>query len=312
MRADLLDVFAVRSNPLRWQQPERIAKDWIELMLDSGVNLHIVEVQYGERPFVYADTPHINHIGLRAKTLCWSKENALNVGISRVPGARYICTSDSDVFFRKKSWAADTVHALQIHDVVQPWSDAYDLGPNDEHMQHHVSFCKVMMHGGPLLPENKKWWKWAGGPYDYPHSGYCWAWTRQALDWVGGLFDVGGMGSGDHHMALALAGKAERSLPGGCNQNYKDAVTRWQQRAVQHINGNVGYVPGTIEHRFHGAKADRKYVGRWDMFVKHGFDPVTDLKKNTHGVIEWAGNKPDLKREFELYLMSRREDANVF
>ena len=31
--------------------------------------------------------------------------------------------------FRRDDWAMATLHALQHYDVVQPWSDAYDLGP---------------------------------------------------------------------------------------------------------------------------------------------------------------------------------------
>ena len=311
MKAELLDVFAVRANPLRWNQPESVARDWIGHMLDSGVRLHLIEIQYGERPFLYADIAHVGHIGLRARTWCWSKENALNVGISRVPGARYIATSDSDVFHRRAGWAAETVQALQHYDVVQPWSDAYDLGPNDEHIQHHVSFCRQYLHGHPVSPKGPNWWKSTGGPYDYPHSGYVWAWTRQALDGLGGLFEVGGMGSGDHHMALALAGQAEMSLPGDCAPAYRAHVMRWQARALAHIRGNIGYVPGTVEHRFHGRKSDRGYMSRWSMFIRHGFDPDSDLKRNSHGIVEWSGDKPELRREFDLYLRSRNEDVNA-
>ena len=46
------------------------------------------------------------------------------------------------------------------------------------------------------------------------------------------------------------------------------------------------------------------------MFVRHGFDPDADLKRNTSGVFEWTGNKPELRREFDLYLRSRNEDVN--
>lgn len=310
MKSELLHVFGVRSNPLRWKAPDAAARKWIANMLDSGVTLHLVEVAYGEREFEFAGIPHVDHIGLRAKTWCWSKESALDVGIQRTPEAKYICWHDTDVIHRRASWATETVHALQNYDVVQPWSDAYDLGPNDEHMQHHVSFCSQYHKGLPVVPSGSKFWKFNGGPYDYPHSGYCWAATRQALEWLGGLFEVGGMGSGDHHMALALAGKAEYSLPGGVSASYRDAVMRWQQRAVQHINGNIGYVPGTVEHLFHGRKADRGYLSRWDMFLRHAFDPVTDLKRNMSGILEWAGNKPELRREFDLYLRSRQEDSN--
>jgi hypothetical protein len=119
------------------------------------------------------------------------------------------------------------------------------------------------------------------------------------------------MGSGDHHMALALAGQAERSLPANVNGAYRAAVMRWQARAQAHVNGKLGFVPGGIEHLFHGRKQDRAYVGRWEMFVQHDFDPIEDLKRNTFGVLEFSGAKPDLERAFDRYLRSRNEDVNA-
>ncbi len=309
MRADLLHVFTARANPLRWAAPDRIFSQWAEHMLDSGVTLTVVECQYGERDFACA-LPHVNHIGVRAKTWCWTKENLLNIGIQRTPTARYVATADSDVFFRRADWASETVEALQHYDVIQPWTHAYDLGPNDELMAQHVSFCRQLRYGKPVWADRPDFWSSAGGAYEYPHSGYCWAWTRQALDWLGGLLEICGMGSGDHHMALALAGHAEHSLPGQALGAYATHVLRWQDRARRHINGNVGFVDGTIEHRFHGRKADRGYLSRWQMFLRHEFNPDTDLKRNMHGVFEWAGNKPELRREFDLYLRSRQEDVN--
>ncbi len=47
------------------------------------------------------------------------------------------------------------------------------------------------------------------------------------------------------------------------------------------------------------------------MFIRQSFDPETDRKRNTHGVFEWTGNKPELRREFDLYLRSRDEDVNA-
>jgi hypothetical protein len=47
------------------------------------------------------------------------------------------------------------------------------------------------------------------------------------------------------------------------------------------------------------------------MFLEHGFDPSTDLKRNTDGVIEFAGNKPNRERAFDRYLRSREEDVNT-
>jgi hypothetical protein len=311
MRPDLLHVFTVRANPLRWAQPERHYQEFAERMLAQGVKLHVVECAYGERPFV-CELPGVDHIGVRATTMIWNKENLLNIGIRRVPEAEYICWCDSDIVFRRPDWASETVHALQLWDVVQPWTHAYDLGPNDQHMETHTSFCSVLHDGGPLVADGPtNFWKYVGGPYVYPHSGYVWAARRGAIDRVGGLFDVGGMGSGDHHMALAMVGKADRSVPGGVHESYRRHVMRWQERALTHINGRVGYVAGTIEHRFHGSKPKRNYIGRWDMFVKHQFDPNEDLKLNAYGVYELAGNKPELALDFARYLASRQEDANI-
>jgi hypothetical protein len=118
------------------------------------------------------------------------------------------------------------------------------------------------------------------------------------------------MGSGDHHMALAMIGAGSASVPSGVAEAYRREVLRWEGRAVRHINRNIGYVRGTVEHMFHGRKTDRGYQGRWNMFIKHDFDPLEDLKRNSHGVLEFASNKPELRHDFDLYLQSRNEDIN--
>jgi hypothetical protein len=312
MRADLLDVVTCISNPIRWGSRIRLAKDAIAAWVGDGVRVTLVECAYGDRPFDLANLPGVTHIPVRAKTLVWNKENLINVGISRLPAdAKYIAWIDADVHFRNRAWAAETVHELQLYPVLQPWSDCYDLGPNGEHMAHHVSFCRQYFHGKPVTPSGPRWWRSDGGPYDYPHSGYCWAATREFLNAVGGLFELGGMGSGDHHMALGMVGKADWSMPPKTNPAYKTHVLRWQERARKAGGERLGFVRGTIEHAFHGRKADRRYVPRWDMFVDHAFDPDADLIKNAHGVFEFAGNKPALERSFDRYLRDRLEDINV-
>jgi hypothetical protein len=69
-----------------------------------------------------------------------------------------------------------------------------------------------------------KYWKYNGGPYDYPHSGFAWCWVREILDRIGGLFELGGMGSGVHHMALGISGLADYSIPEEIGGAYRDAV----------------------------------------------------------------------------------------
>ena len=607
-----LHVFTARSNPLHWTATHL---NWLRFargMLDAGVTLTVIECAFGEEDHRCA-MDGVRHIPVRAKTRVWNKESLINIGVHRTPEARYLAWIDADVIFRRPDWAMATLHALQHYDVVQPWSDAYDLGPNDEHIAHHRSFCAQWFHRHPVIPKGAHFWSHDGGSYAYPHclpgdsrvvpggrivsassrpfegdlvvirtangqelscspdhpvfsgsgwvradqlnlgddvmrhvrgngvpgkpdekhapariedmvrsfseragthrratllpdnldnnranskvaevwtnrdltperdasrfekfrdlvlgdgiemdsagfdrlrahdflreafglplaadqspgasrgtpflgrrllehsgadrvtdlpaargvhrfpgqlpangrrfaagagdgvdmanagveprgddfprmafvhaddpgglrsalagqierdeivyvgrrkfsghlhdleteygyiiadgllthnSGYAWAMTRQAYDWLGGLFELGGMGSGDHHMALGLAGAADASMPGGTGDVYRAAVKQWEARALRHVNYNIGYVAGTLEHLFHGRKSDRGYRSRWDMFVRHQFDPLEDLKRNSHGVLEFASNKPELRHDFDLYLQSRNEDIN--
>lgn len=304
MRADLLHVVTCVANPIRWQSRVKLYREFERHMLDSGVYLTTVECAYGERPFECAGTQGVNHVGVRARTLVWNKEALINIGVGRLPpDSKYIAWIDADIFFRLKDWASETVQALQQYDVVQPWSDCYDIGPNGEHLQVHRGFARLFHEGKPIVPSG------AYG-YEFAHPGYAWAATRQAREWTGGLIEAA-LGAGDHHMALALIGRVGESVPGGIHPNYLAALEQWQRRAQHHVAGNIGYVPGTIEHRWHGSKERRGYISRWGILTKHQFDPVADIKRNTHGVPELAGNKPELARDIDRYFRSRAEDSNA-
>lgn len=309
MRSDLLHAVTVFSNPVRWQSRLALYKRFEEHMLDSGVRLTAVEVVFGDRAPELSN-PRVNHVVVRANggAIAWHKESALNIGIARLPpDAKYIATLDADIEFRRKDWAVESVQLLQHYHVIQPWSDCYDLGPKGEHMEHHVSFCSLVHHKKPILqgPKcNKSYLR-------FGHPGYAWCWTRQALEWLGGLVESAALGAADHHMALALIGRVEESIPSNIGDPYKAPLQRWQARANQQIMRNISYLPGTIEHFFHGPKRSRAYTDRWSILTKHGFNPDTDLKRNTFGLMELAGNKSGLRHDIDLYLRSRREDSNM-
>jgi hypothetical protein len=90
-----------------------------------------------------------------------------------------------------------------------------------------------------------------------------------------------------------------------------DPVKLWEARAFVHVNRKLGYMLGAIERRGHGDKTHRAYINRWDMFIKLQFYPHADVKRNTYGVLEFSGNKPDLERRFDNYLLDREEDSNI-
>ncbi len=315
MQNTTLYVVCAVSNPIRWASRIALARAAIAGWLtEPNVHVTIVECAYGARAYDLADmtSARVQHVPVRATTMAWSKENLLNIGVARLPHeAAYIATLDADISFRKAGWATETLHALQFYPVVQPWKTALDLGPNDSLIQTHTSFCSLYQEGKPVVATGPHFWTFDGGYATYSHPGFAWAWTRDILNRVGGLFELAGMGAADHHQALALVGAADKSMPGGTTASYRQAVMTWQQRAVLHANKKIGYVPGILEHSWHGSKAKRGYISRWDLFVKHAFDPNVDLKKNTYGVIEFSGRNSELEREWALYLAQRSEDANT-
>jgi len=131
------------------------------------------------------------------------------------------------------------------------------------------------------------------------------------LEWGGGLIETAALGAADHHMALALIGKTGASIPGAMTDGYKAPIYRWQARVFSKIGGHIGALAGTIEHAFHGVKDKRAYVDRWDILCKNKFDPAADLKRNTWGVVELAGNKPQLSHDIDTFFRGRDEDANT-
>jgi hypothetical protein len=297
-----------------WKSRESLARQAVNAWLEEpNVHVTIAECVYGGRTYQLDDVSaeRVTHLKFRASTLLWCKENLLNLAISQLPhGAEYILTADADVTWRAKGWASRTINALDLSPVVQPWKSCFDLGPNSTHMSVATSFAWMHSEGAKVVPTfNKKTMVLTNYPYGYPHPGFAWAWKRDFLDWAGGLFEWGGVGAGDHHMALALVGEPDASIPEGLAGPYNDLLKAWATRANAFNGFKLGWLDDTIEHMFHGSKVSRGYNSRWQMFLKYQFNPVTDVKRNSYGVLEFAGNKPALEAAWLKYLIARNEDS---
>lgn len=307
-----LYVVAVVSNPVGYNSRYRLFNQFVEHMKSfPNVHLTTVELAFGERDHVVS--PGHNHIRLRTWSEVWHKENMLNLGIASLPeSAQYIATIDGDIHFTNPHWVTQTINQLQHHMVVQLWESAIDLGPNGEHMKNYTSLASLYSKDLPF--------KVTGGGYygvtstgTYAHPGFAWAYRREALDAVGGLIDKAVVGAGDHHMALSLIGQGERSLPGGVSPAYRKMILSWQDRAEKNIRRDVGFVPGTITHYFHGKKTDRKYETRWKVIVNNQYDPDTDLKYDSQGVLSLVDHGDIrsvlLRESLRHYFSARNEDS---
>ena len=297
---DLLTIVTTYFNPIQYDSRQRLYAPFAQHMRDAGMRLLTIECALGDRPFEVTTPRHPYHLQVRVKSVTWLKENLVNLALRSIaPETQYVGWIDADITFRDPHWATETIHALQHYAIVQPWSDCYDLGPHGEHMEHHRSFASLYRRNAP---RGKGYCAW--------HPGFAWCARRDALDAVGGLFDFGILGSGDAHMAFALIGQVSDSFPGPLSAGYTRELRTWQERARRAFDGNLGYVPGTIEHSFHGRKQDRQYLSRRDIIRTHQLDPDLDVRRNLNGVYELAGNKPAMRDAFDRYFRQRKEDVN--
>lgn len=301
-----LHVITTLTNPIRYKSRYRLYDKFEKHMIESGVNFHVGEVAFGDRPFYTSSKPGVTAHHFRTHEEIWLKENIQNRIIQEFPKDwKYVIWLDSDIEFMDDHstdpafWAKEAVHALQHYEVVQMFQHAIDLGPNHEVMHHHKGFVKSYLDSEPYSRIYGGW-----------HPGYGWGWTRRALEAVGGFFDVSVIGSGDDIMAKSLIGKGLDALPKGLNADFVRMVDIWQDRALRNVKKDIGYVPLTIRHFFHGAKKNRQYWNRWSIFTDHDFSPLEDLKRDWQGLYVLEDDMIAMRDGMRRYVRSRREDSN--
>ena len=332
LRSSLWFVTAI-SNPERYKTRYELYKTFREHVInDLHANLLTVESQVGERAFQITEAfprqpddsrVRVIDVQLRCDSHCWNKESQMNAGLSRLPSdAKYVIFADADIEFQNRDIVTETIHALQVHPVVQPFETTIDLGPNGEVLEIHKSFGWCHQQGLQWGPPKTKNGVAMYDPYPQAvatgntfkglgnvfHPGYAIAFRLDVLNKLGGLIDVGILGASDHHMCLALIGKARYSVPGQIHPNYLNVILAWQKLADLHIRGDFGYVRGKISAAFHGPKRNRAYIKRWSILTKHNFDPLVDVRRNLHGLWEFTENNPGFRDDMRRYFKSRLED----
>jgi hypothetical protein len=305
-RHDELYVVVSIFNPRRFESRLRLFREFERYVHASGAQLFVVEAAFGDRPHEVTQADNPMHLQVRTNEELWHKERLLNLGIQRLPAeAKYVAWLDPDVHFTRHDWASETVHVLQHHPVAQMFGQASNLGPNEEILWTARGIAKGWEQFGKPVWECPD--KVLRGVKDHPGLG--WAFRREALDAMGGLLDFCIAGSADLHMVGAWSGNYLLGHPKDLSPAYREYLRRWAERAHAVVQGNVGHVPGTALHHWHGKTKDRGYDRRWDIMVEHGFDPSVDLITDTQGMLRWSGRNPELAIAIKRSLAGRNEDS---
>jgi len=337
-RADILPIDTSKfyvitciSNPVRYRSRYNLYRKFAEHIGQLGGKLYTVELATGDRPFEITQADDPTDIQLRSRSELWHKENMLNIALSRLPSDwEYVAWVDADITFQRSDIINETVQQLQHYDFVQMFSTAMDLGPVGQiiGVNYGFGYCYANRNDGeipPLLVNDKlnpnrmtSAPKYNGYTVEhkkqiYWHPGFAWAARRDAIDAVGGFFDLGVLGAGDHHMALSLVGRGHEAIPKGMSQDYLNQVFKWQNEAEAKVRRNIGYVPGVVSHAYHGSKANRRYWDRWKILIENDFQPSRDLKRDSQGLfqlVDCADSRLiNLRDQIRSYFRQRNEDS---
>jgi hypothetical protein len=311
-------------NPQRFRKRWSLYKEFEKSVLDAGAYLVTIECSFGARQEVLTEQRTDRHLVINVYTEneLWLKENLINLAVQRLPRtAKYIAWVDADIKFVRSDWVGETIHKLQHYHVVQMFSVAYDLTPGFVPYQINYGFVHDYINGVQDKAKNKKWadddtYYGNGGTGSTDqvktvrfHPGFAWAYTVEAWNALGGLIDFAILGSADMHMARALVGQFEKSCPANIHKEYKEAVRLWQERALEFVKKDIGYVDGKIDHFFHGSKKHRNYKGRWKILVDNQYNPKIDLKRFFNGTWQLEDHRINLRDDIRNYFRARNEDS---
>lgn len=179
---------------------------------------------------------------------------------------------------------------------------------------------------GDYTPHSLVGQKMPGSPFrqdQFGRPGLAWAFNVSAGNAVGWFLDKCILGSGDWHMAHALVGACteQTSLVGtlrghGSQEyalpNYTNYILSYQERCEHWIKRDVGYVPVTVGHWWHGKYKDRKYGSRGKILVENAYNPYTDVKYDAHGILQLETISPRqirLRDQIRAYFKERNEDS---
>lgn len=315
-------VITVISNPVRYQKRYELYFKFEKLCHDAGVNLITVEQAFGNRPFMVTEPNNKNHVRVRSFEELWLKENMINLGIQRAsqndPKAREIAWVDADCFpmTPSREWFEETWHSLQHYEFVQMWEYLINFGPQNQPItQPQMSFMATYAAAGYKVPKEKNVrHTLAGhsGMMSLGRPGLAWAANLEALNQVGGLIEFCILGSGDWHMAHGLVGAMNQGAKEFKLSKYSECLLDWQDKAEKWIKRDVGFVSTTVGHWFHGNKQNRRYGSRGQILIDHKYDPSTDIKYDSQGLLQLETYTPrqiSLRDQVREYFRGRNEDS---
>lgn len=277
-------------NPCRYVNKLENFLEFADAVRAQGVKLFAIEcVCHEDQPaeLQQADCDRLRQV--RSRSLLWQKEALLNVGLKDLPTeVDRFAWLDADILFDNPDWAKDASRLLDHFRLLQLFREV-DGQPGTVVAQHFARDSRLIEG----------------------HPGYAWAARRE---WFPGFYDRAVVGGADNILGWAAFGTAGLWPGFGRERCYFSDlqiadIVRWSKEFHQAIDQRIACVEGSIRHFEHGSAQNRRYLERLLILKRHDFDPVSDVRLNFDGALEWASDKARLRREVARYFEERAEAA---
>lgn len=235
-------------------------------------DLFVIELSYFDLPFYIAESKNFIRLRGDRNNLMWQKERLINIALQHIPREyTNIAWIDGDILFENTKWKEDLHKKLVESSVVQLFETANTLEYDRKTINRSVISIVKSQYNIPNA-----------------HPGFAWAARREELGQVG-LFDYHITGNGDSHMYGFFSGvypdwhaTVSLKLPG-----FEYYAKTYVRKLNEHLTSGVGYIPGHINHIYHGNYSNRNYNSRQELLMSNNYDPVSDIRINSAGLFEW-------------------------
>jgi hypothetical protein len=296
-------------NPCRYRARRDNFDRFMAGLKAVGAKVLTAELAFGHADFELPESENV--LRLRSDSILWHKERLFNLAAATLPReCRKIAWLDNDILFDDPRWLERTSTALDRHMVVQPYSSCSWLSLGEREYPASGETFESFAHCAVRSLTVAR----TGNYLQHGHTGFAWAARRELFETCG-LYDAAMTGSGDHLMAHAFAGGMIHTPclepMTGEKTAYAKHFWRWAVKARDLVKANIGFVPGTVLHLWHGPKTNRPYGKLEKRFKAFNYDPDRHLADDDNGLLRWSDEAPqDLRDWIGSNFERRREDDN--
>jgi len=270
-----ISVVLAAFSPVDAQLPKKHFQSTLDFLLGHGHDLEVCVAQVVREgqdpvPTVGAATSLV----FESEDKVFFKENLWNLAAAHAIADKLLFI-DADLYYKDPNWLDIICSSLDEYDVVQPFDVAnWEMRSGEVNPTvRKPSWFNAILNGGAPVSETY-------------HPGFGFAMTRKHFDAIGGFYEHGVMGEGDHMFCVAHTPQKQveyvlqfglKALNDPESGIHPDIRSHWKNLAnhflspdyidykanIQSMDFKAG-VPRNLNifHRWHGLPAKRQYTTR--------------------------------------------------